>query len=175
MLRVRATRASVSYGRACATHAQVFEKTCVLNYHDINDPFDTDNNGLTTAAFSQWTTEQLIVVDDYCLIAGTDTNFPGTNQFGLTQSNTPHLQETFDTRWMIVCYYDPIFGAAGIDQHNKHVVKSSAPATCTNDGAAVCPAGSSCKCVVSAGRRARHLLFANLPARCSTEECYCLP
>ena len=57
----------------------VFVKNCVLNYHAISDPFDTDNNGLTTAALSQWTSEQLIIVDDWCMIGGTDTNFPLTN------------------------------------------------------------------------------------------------
>jgi hypothetical protein len=154
----------------------VFVKNCVLNYHAISDPFDTDNNGLTTAAFSQWTTEQLIVIDDFCLIAGTDTNFPGTNQFGLTAENTPDLQETFDTRWMVVCYYDPVFSDGGVDHpmHNALPYMMSAPAQCVDDAA--CPSGSSCKCVVSSGHRQRHLLFASTPAPCSaTEECYCLP
>ena len=74
-----------------------FKKKCILNYRHVSDPFDVDGDGLTTAAFSQWTTEQLIIVSDYCLIAGTDTNFPGVNQFGLTAAEAPQLQE--------VCYY----------------------------------------------------------------------
>ena len=78
---------------------QVFVKRCVLNYHAISDPFDADNNQLTTAAFSQWTSEQLVILDDWCLLAGTDTNFPSTNQFGLTPSETPDftkVAEFFD-------------------------------------------------------------------------------
>ena len=69
---------------------------------------DTDNNGLTTAALSQWTSEQLIIVDDWCMIGGTDTNFPLTNQFGLTSAQTPDFQEVADTRWMVVCFNDAI-------------------------------------------------------------------
>lgn len=48
-------------------------------------------------------------MDDWCMLAGTDTNFPGTNQFGLTRDQVPHFQQVADTRWMIVCYYDPVF------------------------------------------------------------------
>ena len=155
----------------------VFIKNCVLNYHRIMDPFDTDNDGLTVAAFSQWTTEQLIVVDDHCLIAGTDTNFPSTNQFGLTSDNTPYLQETYDTRWMVVCYYDPIFSAAGVDhpgQCNAQPprMEKYTPEACKEDSE--CPSGFSCKCVVSSARhRERNLLFASMAY--GDVECYCLP
>ena len=73
------------------------------------------------------------------MIAGTDTNFPGTNQFGLTAENTPDLQETFDTRWMVVCYYDPVFSDGGVDHpmHNALPYMMSAPAPCVDDAA--CP------------------------------------
>lgn len=50
-------------------------KKCILNYHDIDDPWDVDNNGILKYAQTQVTNEQLIVVDDYCVVAGTDTNF----------------------------------------------------------------------------------------------------
>ena len=43
------------------------------------------------------------------MISGTDTNFPSTNQFGLTPAQTPDFQEVADTRFMINCFYDPIF------------------------------------------------------------------
>lgn len=89
----------------------VFYKECVLNYHRIEDPFDVDGDGLTTAAFSQWTTEQLIILDAWCMIAGTDTNYPGTNQFGITAAEAPYFQEVADTRWMIVCFNDAVFSA----------------------------------------------------------------
>jgi hypothetical protein len=57
----------------------------------------------------QVTNEQLIVLDDYCIIAGTDTNFPGVNQFGLSPEQVPYLQEVSDTRFMVVCFLEPIF------------------------------------------------------------------
>jgi hypothetical protein len=46
-------------------------KKCILNYHDISDPWDVDGNGILKYAQTQLTNEQLIVVDDYCIIAGT--------------------------------------------------------------------------------------------------------
>ena len=87
----------------------VFRKNCVLNYHRVSDPFDADGDGLAVAAFSQWTPEQLIIMDNWCLMAGTDTNFPGTNQFGVSAAQTPHFQQVMDTRFMIVCFDDAIF------------------------------------------------------------------
>jgi hypothetical protein len=44
-------------------------KKCILNYHDIDDPWDVDDNGIFKYAQTQVTNEQLIVVDDYCMIA----------------------------------------------------------------------------------------------------------
>lgn len=60
-------------------------------------------------ALTQVTTEQVIVVDDYCIVAGTDTNFPFTNQFELEESQVPFWQEVTDTRFMVVCFVEPIF------------------------------------------------------------------
>ena len=75
-----------------------------------------------------------------------------------------HALEAHDTR----------LAAAAQVAAAEALAKSSPPAPCVDDAA--CPSGSSCKCVVSSGRRQRHLLFASTPAPCSaTEECYCLP
>lgn len=49
-------------------------KKCILNYHNIDDPWDTDGNGIFKYAQTQVTNEALIVVDDYCIVAGTDTS-----------------------------------------------------------------------------------------------------
>lgn len=84
-------------------------KKCVLNYHDIDDPWDVDKNGIFKYAQTQVTNEQLIVVDDYCVIAGTDTNFPFTNNFNLNVSQVPDWQFITDTRFMVVCFLEPIF------------------------------------------------------------------
>lgn len=87
-------------------------KKCVLNYHDISDPWDVDGNGIFKYAQTQVTNEQLIVVDDYCVVAGTDTNFPFTNQFGVEGVvEVPFQQEVTDTRFMVVCFLEPIFHA----------------------------------------------------------------
>merc|ERR1712113_325716 len=86
-------------------------KKCILNYHKVDDPWDVDNNGIFRYAQTQVTNEQVVVVDDYCIIAGTDTNFPWTNQFGLDGETmeVPYLQEVTDTRWMVVCFQEPVF------------------------------------------------------------------
>jgi hypothetical protein len=84
-------------------------KKCILNYQRIDDPWDVDGDGITRAAFIQQTNEQLIVVDDNCIIAGTDTNFPFVNDFNVNMTTLPFGQEVSDTRWMVVCFQEPIF------------------------------------------------------------------
>ena len=85
------------------------KKKCILNYHQISDPWDVDGNGIFRYAQTQVTNEQVIVVDDYCVVAGTDTNYPYTNQFGVDVTEIPFGQEVTDTRWMVVCFAEPIF------------------------------------------------------------------
>ena len=84
-------------------------KKCILNYHNIDDPWDVDSNGIFKYAQTQVTNEALVIVDDYCLVAGTDTNWPWTNQFGVDPDNTPFYQEVTDSRFMVVCFVEPIF------------------------------------------------------------------
>ena len=83
-------------------------KKCVLNYHDISDPWDVDGNTILKYAQTQLTNEALIIVDDFCMVAGTDTNFPWTNQFGIPNT-TAYFQEVSDTRFMVICFVEPIF------------------------------------------------------------------
>lgn len=87
------------------------EKKCILNYHSISDPWDVDNNNINVAAWSQLTNEALIVVDDYCIVAGTDTNYPFTNQFNLEPEDVAYYQEVTDTRFMVICFVEPILAA----------------------------------------------------------------
>lgn len=84
-------------------------KKCILNYHNIDDPWDVDGNGILKYAQTQVTNEGVLVVDDYCIIAATDTNFPWVNQFKLNENNTEYLQEVSDARFMVVCFIEPIF------------------------------------------------------------------
>jgi Esterase-like activity of phytase len=85
------------------------KKKCVLNYHAIDDPWDVDGNGIFVYGHTQTTNEALIVVDDYCMVAGTDTNYPWTNQFDLDEDQMENWQETRDARFMVVCFQEPIF------------------------------------------------------------------
>eukprot|EP01083_Nonionella_stella_P119329 356619_1 len=83
-------------------------KRCILNYHNIDDPWDTDGNGILKYAQTQFTNEALIVVDDYCIVAGTVTNNPWMNQFEI-DPNVEFFQEVSDSRFMVVCFVEPIF------------------------------------------------------------------
>ena len=83
-------------------------KKCILNYHNIDDPWDTDGNGILKYAQTQVTNEALIVVDDYCIVAGTDTNYPWTNQFQIDET-VEFFQEVSDARFMVICFVEPIF------------------------------------------------------------------
>jgi hypothetical protein len=69
----------------------------------------TGSGSILKYAQTQVTNMQLIVVDDYCVIAGTDTNFPCTDQFGLTEGQDPFYHEVTDTRFMVTCFLEPIF------------------------------------------------------------------
>jgi len=88
------------------------KKKCILNYQRIDDPWDVDGNGIFRYAQNQVTNEQVIVVDDNCIIAGTDTNYPWSNDFNLNLTNVPYSQQIIDARWMIVCFQEPIFNLA---------------------------------------------------------------
>ena len=93
------------------------KKKCVLNYHSIQDPWDVDGNGIFVYGHTQVTNEALIVVDDYCMVAGTDTNYPWTNQFQLDELEVPDWQETRDARFMVVCFVEPIFAPDMVAQY----------------------------------------------------------
>jgi len=51
-------------------------KKCILNLHAVSDPWDVDGDGIERIGLTQVTTEQIIVIDDYCIETGTDTNYP---------------------------------------------------------------------------------------------------
>ena len=88
----------------------------ILNYHNIDDPWDVDGNGIFKYAHSQVTNEALVVADDYCIVAGTDTNYPWTNQFELDEAQVPFWQETLDARFMVVCFVEPVFSMDYIEK-----------------------------------------------------------
>ena len=91
-------------------------KKCILNYHNIDDPWDVDGNGIFKYALTQVTSESLVIVDDYCMVAGTDNNYPWTNQFELDLDTVPDAQEVSDSRFMVVCFVEPIFAESMLDE-----------------------------------------------------------
>lgn len=50
------------------------KKVCMLNFIKVSDPYDVDGNGINYYAFVQLGPESLLVVDDYCFLAGQDTS-----------------------------------------------------------------------------------------------------
>lgn len=88
-------------------------KVCVLNYLHIPDPYDVDGNGSGVHAQAQFVNAGLKVVDDYCVIIGTDTGFPiSNNDFDLEMAEVPFFTEAVeDTRFVYVCFFEPIFDA----------------------------------------------------------------
>jgi hypothetical protein len=50
------------------------KKVCMFNFIKISDPYDVDGNGINEYAFIQLGPEALLVVDDYCFVAGQDTS-----------------------------------------------------------------------------------------------------
>lgn len=87
----------------------VTNKKCIVNYGSIDDPWDVDGDDILKYAQTQVANEQLIILDDYCIVAGTDTNFPWTNQFGVNVDELKFGQEVTDTRFMVVCFVEPVF------------------------------------------------------------------
>jgi hypothetical protein len=88
------------------------EKICILNYMHIADPYDVDQNGLGVYAQSQKSNSGLIIVDDYCFIGGTDPNWPFGDDYSIQDTTLEFYTEAIvDTRFFIVCYYEPIFDA----------------------------------------------------------------
>merc|ERR1740124_1693141 len=102
-------------------------KKCILNYHNIDDPWDVDGNGIFKYAQTQVTNEALIVVDDYCIVAGTDTNFPWTNQLDLDLTEIPFAQEVEDSRFMVVCFEEPIFSLDYDLMHDEKTIEQKSP------------------------------------------------
>ena len=129
-------------------------KKCILNYHDIDDPWDADGNGIFKYGHTQVTNEALVIVDDYCkshvilrryryfsllanthtlllhsgFVAGTDTNYPWTNQFGIDVS-AQYYQEVDDARFMVVCFVEPIFNSEHPLLKNFGAKSTQLPAT----------------------------------------------
>lgn len=68
-----------------------------------------DGNGISKYAQTQEAHEALIVVYDYCIVAGTDTNYLWTNQWQLEAEEVPDIQKVTGTRFMVVCFVEPVF------------------------------------------------------------------
>jgi len=129
-------------------------KKCILNYHIISDPWDVDSNGIFRYAQTQVTNEALIVVDDYCVVAGTDTNYPWTNQLDLKDEEMAYAQEVSDARFMVVCFEEPIFSLNYklMDNNEKEEISKSNKAAKAVKSA---PKSESGKSVKSLGKKSK--------------------
>jgi hypothetical protein len=112
-------------------------KKCILNYHNIDDPWDADGNGILKYAHTQTTNEALIVADDYCIVAGTDTNYPWTNQFQLDEADVPFFQEVSDSRFMVVCFVEPVFSTSFLQEFFPHSASEPEPEESTTENGSV--------------------------------------
>jgi len=92
-------------------------KVCILDFMHINDPYDVDQDGSGVYAHSQSESGGLQVVNDYCVLIGTDNGFPlNNNDYGLVNDATtvdyavPFFMEAVQgNRFFFVCFLEPIF------------------------------------------------------------------
>lgn len=91
-------------------------KICVLNYLHIPDPYNTADTGLGFYPLSQKKVAGLEVINDNCVLIGTDTGYPlSNNDYGLdleVDSVPFFIQAVEDTRFLFVCFFEPIFHRA---------------------------------------------------------------
>lgn len=83
-------------------------KRCFLNLQHISDPYDVDQNGVFVYGQTQRKNEGLVVLDDYCFMIGTDTDYPFTNTLELP-FDIPFYQEVTDGRFIMICFLERIF------------------------------------------------------------------
>ena len=105
--------------KLCIVNVQSFqpglthsEKICVLHYLHISDPYDTTLSGKGFYPLSQKSNGGLKVIDNFCVLIGTDPGYPlaSKNDYGLDSANVPFFTEAVeDTRFLIVCFFEPIF------------------------------------------------------------------
>lgn len=70
------------------------------------------------------------------MVAGTDTNYPWTNQFGIDVASQ-YFQEVDDARFMVVCFVEPIFNTEHPFLKNFGAKPSQMPAVTEVDEPAV--------------------------------------
>jgi len=89
------------------------DKECILDFIHIPDPYDVQQDGSGIYAHSQRESGGLKIVDNYCVLVGTDNGFPlAGNDYGLEEDLTaiPFFMEvTKDNRFFFVCFIEPVF------------------------------------------------------------------
>lgn len=87
------------------------EKICVLHYLHISDPYGAGNGG-GFYPLSQKSNGGLKVIDPWCVLIATDPGYPLSekNDYDLAEGSVPFfVEEVQDTRFLIVCFFEPIF------------------------------------------------------------------
>lgn len=101
------------------------KKKCILNYHDIDDPWDVDGNGIFKYAQTQVTNEQLIVVDDYCIVsAGGFGDFVSYVDFCKLTSNL-FDSPLFSFRSPVPTRISPLLTSSSLQQTRFHTIRKS--------------------------------------------------
>lgn len=94
------------------------------------------------------------------------------NQFGLTPAQAPQLQEVSDTRWMVVCFDEPVMNQdfVHVRADSESAPKLSDAEDCSADNYS-CPAGTMCMCMEQKGVSSRRPLFSSTPSESGLCKC----
>lgn len=94
------------------------------------------------------------------------------NQFGLTAAQAPHLQEVSDTRFMVVCFDEPVMSKdfVHVRPDSASAPKLSDAEDCSADHQS-CPAGTMCMCMEQKGVSMRRPLFSSTPSESGLCKC----
>lgn len=95
------------------------------------------------------------------LVAGTDTNYPWTNQFGIDVASQ-YFQEVDDARFMVVCFVEPIFNPEHPFLKNFAAKPSQMPAVTEVDEPAVVARGADNSRALMAHDSTTHAFFGGL-------------
>jgi hypothetical protein len=100
------------------------KKKCLLNYYAIIDPWGVGPSNESTFAFSRFNIDALWAYDDYCFLAGTATDYPFTNDWGITRAITglttpvvpagpivttyPYFDAIQEPNFIVVCFLEAV-------------------------------------------------------------------
>jgi hypothetical protein len=94
------------------------KKKCLLNYYAITDAFKVSQSTKNLFAFSRFNIDALWAYDDYCFLAGTATDFPFTNDWGIDRNGSanttntmgvyPYFDAIQEPNFIVVCFLEAV-------------------------------------------------------------------